>query len=45
MEKITNENEFPARMKGLIEELRVEKEKCQKLREVNRNMDKNSKVQ
>jgi hypothetical protein len=31
------QNEFPSRMKGLIEELRVEKEKNQKLREINRN--------
>ena len=27
LEKITNQNEFPSRIKSLIEELRVEKEK------------------
>ena len=33
LEKITNEGEFPTRMKGLMDELRVEKEKNSKMRE------------
>lgn len=33
LEKITNENEFPIRMKGLIDELRVEKDKNTKHKE------------
>lgn len=44
LEKITNENEFPTRMKSLIDELRVEKDKNTKLKETYRNLDRNSKV-
>jgi hypothetical protein len=44
LEKITNENEFPTRMKALIDELRVEKDKNQKLKETFRNLDRNSKI-
>jgi hypothetical protein len=45
LEKITNENEFPTRMKSLIDELRVEKDKNLKLKETYRNLDRNSKIQ
>jgi len=45
LEKITNENEFPTRMKSLIDELRVEKDKNLKLKETFRNLDRNSKIQ
>ena len=42
--KITNENEFPIRMKGLIDELRVEKDKNAKHKEQYRILDRNSKI-
>ena len=45
LDKITHENEYPLRMDALIEALRVEKMKNQKLREANRNFDKSSKMQ
>jgi hypothetical protein len=32
------------RMKGILEELRVEKDRVAKLREANRNLDKSSKI-
>ena len=44
LEKITNENEFPIRMKGLIDELRVEKDKNAKHKEQYRILDRNSKI-
>ena len=45
LEKITNENEFPTRMKSLIDELRVEKEKNTKIKEAFRTLDRNAKIQ
>lgn len=33
LEKLSNENDFPVRMKGLIDELRVEKDMNQKLKD------------
>ena len=45
LEKITNENEFPTRMKSLIDELRVEKEKNMKIKEAFRTLDRNAKIQ
>ena len=41
---MTNENEYPQKMKQILEELRVEKDKNQKLREANKNFDKASKL-
>jgi hypothetical protein len=32
------------RMKGILDELRVEKDRVSKLREANRNLDKSSKI-
>ena len=45
LDKITHENEYPQRMDALIEALRVEKDKTNKLREANRNFDRQSKLQ
>ena len=44
LERITNENEYPSRMKALIEELRVSKDLNIKLKDQYRNLDKNSKM-
>lgn len=45
LEKIEDENSYHARFKGLMDELRIERDKNGKLREANRNLDKNSKMQ
>ena len=37
---MSNENNFPARMKGLIDELRVEKDKTGKLKQENMRLEK-----
>ena len=42
MEKITNENEFPARLKAFHDELIVEKELNRKLKEEKKITEKNS---
>lgn len=45
MEKISKGDGYPQRIKDLVEQLRVEKEKMNKLKEVNKNLDKNSRAQ
>jgi len=42
LEKIESDNEFPQRMKMLIDELRMEKDKFSKLKDQYRTLDKSS---
>ena len=44
LEKIESDNEFPQRMKMLIDELRMEKDKFSKLKDQYRTLDKSSRI-